>query len=212
MLNTAVEAKESPPQHVVEFPVPTTGKEVRLEMHKVGICCFLLSEVAFFSTLLTAYVVFLHGTGSPPTPKDTLSLPLVSANTLCLLASSSTVHRAERRLRKGMLGGFILWWTLTILLGLIFLAGTAIEWHGLIDDHGLTIGRNMFGTTYYTLVGFHAFHVTLGVIALIFIGVLTAKFQVKGAVPLPVSLVSWYWHFVDAVWIVVFSVVYVFGR
>ena len=142
------------------------GVEGRPEMHKAGMVCFLLSEAAFFSTLIMAYVIFLRHGGSPPTPRDALELPQVIANTLCLLASSFTIHRAEKSLRTERRGGFRAWWALTVLLGVAFLAGTGIEWQGLIRDHGLTMGRNMFGTTYYTLVGFHAFHVTLGVIAL----------------------------------------------
>jgi cytochrome c oxidase subunit 3/cytochrome o ubiquinol oxidase subunit 3 len=103
-------------------------------------------------------------------------------------------------------------WMGTILLGVLFLVGTAVEWRGLVRDHGLTIGINMFGTTYYTLVGFHAFHVTLGVIALTSVLLVSLAGKLREGEPLPVTLVGWYWHFVDVVWVVVFFVVYVFGR
>jgi hypothetical protein len=91
-----------------------------------------------------------------PTPVEALRLPLVLGMTACLLASSVTIHLAERTLGQGNQGGFLLFWAATIVLGVLFLLSTAYEWHGLINDHGLTIGRNLFGTTYYTLVGLHA--------------------------------------------------------
>jgi cytochrome c oxidase subunit 3/cytochrome o ubiquinol oxidase subunit 3 len=100
----------------------------------------------------------------------------------------------------------------TVVLGLVFLSGTAREWYGLIYQHGLTIGTNLFGTTFYPLVGLHASHVIVGVILL----GLCCAFAWSGALkPVHrerVELVSWYWHFVDAVWVVVFTVVYVIGR
>jgi cytochrome c oxidase subunit 3/cytochrome o ubiquinol oxidase subunit 3 len=176
-----------------------------------GMLSFLLSEVAFFSTLIVAYVAFLGQDQSGPTPA-VLSLRLVIGTTICLLSSSGTIHVAEKRLRAGSRGEFLLWWTATIALGMLFLAGTAYEWHGLIIEHQLTISRNLFGTTYYTLVGFHALHVTVGVFAML----ITLTLAVRGAVTARnhtgVELVSWYWHFVDVVWIVVFTVVYLVGR
>ncbi len=126
---------------------------------------FLLSEVAFFGTLIVTYLIFL-GKDAPggPTPA-VLSLPLVICTTICLLSSSGTIHVAERSLHAGSRRGFFLWWAVTISLGVLFLLGTAYEWYGLIIRDGLTISRNLFGTTYYTLVGFHAIHVTVGVVA-----------------------------------------------
>ena len=200
------------PEKDVAPPDPTAGVEGRPDVHKTGMVCFLASEVAFFSTLIMAYVIFLRHGGPPPTPGDTLSLPLVIGTTTCLLLSSFTAHLGERSLRAGSNGGFRLWWALTILLGVVFLGGTAYEWRELIRDHGLTIGRNMFGSTYYTLVGFHAFHVTMGVIALSVVWMLSLRGRLRLPHPMPVTLVGWYWHFVDVVWVVVFLVVYVVGR
>jgi cytochrome c oxidase subunit 3 len=183
-----------------------------LEPGKVGMLAFLLSEIAFFSTLIMTYVVFLGKSQSGPTPVEVLSLPLVIGTTLCLLASSGTMHLADRALRHGTGKDFTLWWSLTIGLGALFLLGTAYEWHGLIAEHGLTIGRNMFGTTYYTLVGFHAFHVTAGVIVMTIILGLHLRGKVTSQNPASGEIVSWYWHFVDVVWVVVFTVVYLVGR
>ncbi len=98
-----------------------------------GMLSFLLSEVAFFGTLIAAYLTFLGQDQSGPTPA-VLSLPLVIGTTICLLSSSGTIHIAESRLRAGDRGKFLAWWTATIVLGVTFLAGTAYEWHGA--DYG----------------------------------------------------------------------------
>jgi cytochrome c oxidase subunit 3/cytochrome o ubiquinol oxidase subunit 3 len=172
--------------------------------------CFLVSEVALFGTLIVTYVFYLGRDVVGPTPAQALSLYLVAWTTACLLASSATVHVAERTLGQGSQSGFILWWLATIVLGAIFLAGTAFEWRDLIYRHHLTISRNLFGTTYYTLVGLHALHVTGGVTIMLI--VLGLALGVAGANRAAVGLVSWYWHFVDGVWVVVFTVVYLVGR
>jgi cytochrome c oxidase subunit 3/cytochrome o ubiquinol oxidase subunit 3 len=141
-----------------------------------------------------------------------LTLPLTIGTTICLLSSSFTVHLAERRLRSGDRGAFIGWWALTIALGAIFLSGTAYEWYGLITREHLTISRNMFGTTFYTLVGFHALHVTVGVVAMLIVLSLAFRSAVTAKNRMGVEMISWYWHFVDGVWVVVFSLVYLIGR
>lgn len=189
---------------------------------------FLASEVAFFGTLIMAYVFYLRQTvASSPSPREVFSLPLVLAGTACLLSSSVTIHFAEKRLHKGDLNGFLALLGATILLGGLFLGGTAYEWHELIFTHGLTIRRNMFGTTYFTLVGFHAAHVTIGLLVLSSLwglgmqldpetssghGATAPKTASEHPLTPAVQLVSWYWHFVDAVWVVVFSLVYLIGR
>jgi cytochrome c oxidase subunit 3/cytochrome o ubiquinol oxidase subunit 3 len=185
--------------------------ELRPDGRKVGMIAFFASETAFFSTLIVTYVIFLGKSTVGPTPAEVFSLPLAIGSTLCLLSSSCTIHLAERSLHVGSRAGFLGLWMLTILLGAAFLAGTGIEWHDLIVTHHLTIGRNMFGTTYYTLVGFHAAHVTVGLLLLLFMFLLVARGQVRGPRSVGIELVSWYWHFVDAVWIVVFTVVYLVG-
>jgi len=202
---TMPESEAAPPDH-------TAGLDPRPEPHKAGMVCFLATEVAFFSTLIMAYVIFMrHGDGGP-TPREVLSLPLVVVNTLFLLSSSFTIHMAEQALHAGRTGAFHLLWGVTILLGVLFLAGTGLEWSEMVREHGLTISRNLFGTTYYTLVGFHAFHVSMGVVALTSILCLSLAGKFVSKKPLPVTLVGWYWHFVDVVWVVVFLVVYVVGR
>lgn len=201
------------PESEAAPPDPTLGIEVRPELHKVGMICFLVSEASFFSTLIMAYVIFLrHGSETGPTPAQVFTLPLVLVNTAALILSSFTVHFAEKALHAGKTGTFRLLWLATIVLGTGFLVGTMYEWNELIHTHGLTIGVNMFGSTYYTLVGFHAFHVTIGVISLAAVLLVSLRGELRGTHPMPVTLVGWYWHFVDVVWVFVFLVVYVVGR
>jgi cytochrome c oxidase subunit 3 len=176
-----------------------------------GMLSFLLSEVAFFGTLIVVYRVYLGAEQNGPTPA-VLKLPLVIGTTLCLLASSVTVHLAVKSLSTGERSAFVRWWSATILLGVIFLAGTAYEWRELVVVHGLTPSRNLFGTTYYTLVGFHALHVTAGVIVMLTVLGLALSRLVTSENRGGIELVSWYWHFVDVVWVVVFTVVYLAGR
>jgi cytochrome c oxidase subunit 3/cytochrome o ubiquinol oxidase subunit 3 len=197
---------------VVRLPVPPPIEpEQWLSPVQWGMVSFLMSEVAFFGTLIATYVSFLGSPPNGPTPA-VLSLWLVIGTTICLLSSSATVHLAERALRGGVRSGFLLWWSATIALGVVFLAGTGYEWYDLITVQGLTISRNVFGSTYYTLVGFHAFHVTMGVIAMLIVLGLALRGQVTTEHHVAAELTSWYWHFVDGVWIVVFTVVYLVGR
>lgn len=177
-----------------------------------GLMAFLLSEAALFSTLIVTYLMFDGQDAKPgglggPTPIEALSLSLVLGTTACLLSSSLTVHVAERSLRLGRVGAFAALWLLTLLLGAAFLAGTAYEWMGLIADDDLTISRNLFGTTYFTLVGLHALHVSAGLVALAVALAIIRRWRTQ-PYRNGVGLVSWYWHFVDLVWIVVFLVVY----
>jgi cytochrome c oxidase subunit 3/cytochrome o ubiquinol oxidase subunit 3 len=177
---------------------------------KVGMLAFLLSEVAFFSALITTYIVFLRETidNSVPKPAEVFHMPLVFASTGCLLFSSVTIHLADRAFRRGHRAGFLGWWGMTILLGGTFIVCTAKEWLDLINKDGLTISRNMFGSTYFTLVGFHAAHVTIGLLVLSIVWILGCQRKLNSESAAGVEVVSWYWHFVDVVWIFVFTLVY----
>lgn len=188
------------------------GDATGLSAQQWGMLAFLLSEVAFFTTLIVVYISYLHRDRVGPTPAEALSLPLVIGTTICLLSSSVVIHLAGLALERGRQNLFCFWWAGTIVLGVGFLAGTGYEWYDLIKGHGLTIGRNLFGTTFYTLVGFHGLHVTAGVIIMLVVLGLALGRRVTHANRSGVELVSWYWHFVDAVWVAVFSVVYLFGR
>ena len=177
---------------------------------RVGILGLILTESAFFSIFVTAYVFYIGKSLSGPLPRDVLTPPIF--NSICLLSSSLTIVFAVRALRSARVQTFALWWLVTLALGLEFIIGTGMEWHRLIYDRGLTISTNLFGTTYYALVGLHATHVIVGLIAIALVMILTALGYVTERAAERTEVLSWYWHFVDAVWIVVFVTVYVIGR
>jgi len=177
---------------------------------KVAIVSLILTETTLFSIVVAAYLFYIGKSLTGPTPREVLETPIIP--TICLLGSSVTIMLAERALRRENRGRFQLWWLITILLAAFFLGATALEWHRLITVHHLTISTNLFGTTFYSLVGLHASHVIVGLCLL----TLVLFFSLRGLVTPKqherIEMVSWYWHFVDAVWVVVFTVVYVIGR
>jgi len=177
---------------------------------RVGMCCLIATEAALFSIFVVAYLFYIGKSFSGPSPAHVLEVPMLP--TICLLASSATIMLAERALRQGYRVLFSGWWFLTILLGGAFLYATAVEWSRLIFTHHLTISTNLFGTTFYSLVGFHAMHVTVGFLLLTLVLVLSVCGYVSQAHSERVEALSLYWHFVDVVWIVVSLVVYIIGR
>ena len=176
----------------------------------VGMYCLIAAEIAIFTIFVVAYIFYIGKSLSGPQPQDVLRVPIFF--TICLLSSSVTIHLAVKSLSGGKIPTFAVWWFLTIVLGASFLAGTAQEWRHLIYDEGLTIQTSLFGTTYYSLVGLHAFHVTVGLLALATVSLFTIFGYVRQEHAQRVEVLSMYWHFVDAVWIVVFIVVYLVGR
>jgi cytochrome c oxidase subunit 3/cytochrome o ubiquinol oxidase subunit 3 len=177
---------------------------------RVGMFCLISAESAIFTIFVVAYLFYLGKNLTGPVPKDVLHAPIFF--TVCLLSSSLTIHFAVKSLKNAKVGAFALWWFLTLALGAIFLAGTAREWRHLIYDEGLTIQTNLFGTTYYSLVGLHAFHVTVGLMAITTVLLFVSLGYVKQEHAERVDVLALYWHFVDAVWVVVFTVVYIIGR
>jgi len=176
----------------------------------VAMYCLIAAEAAIFTIFVVAYIFYLGKSLSGPQPQDVLRVPIFF--TICLLSSSLTIHLAVKSLRSGKVHVFSLWWLLTTALGAVFLAGTAREWGRLIYEEGLTIQANLFGTTYYSLVGLHAFHVTAGLLALATVAIFTLLGYVKQEHAERAEVLSMYWHFVDVVWVVVFIVVYIVGR
>jgi cytochrome c oxidase subunit 3 len=176
----------------------------------VGMVCLIIAEATIFMIFVIAYIYYMGKSLSGPTPREVLTLPIFT--TICLLSSSLTVHFAVAALHAGKRHACALWLASTVLLGSIFLGGTGYEWYRLIYHDHLTISTNLFGSTFYSLVGLHASHVIVGLfmlsLALIFSlqGSLTTKHTER------LEVLSLYWHFVDGVWVVVFLVVYVLGR
>jgi cytochrome c oxidase subunit 3 len=186
----------------IEWDGPARGR--------VGMFGLIAAESAIFTIFAVAYLFYVGKSLTGPTPKDVLSVPIFY--TICLLSSSLAIHMAVRALRRGSVQDFGTWWFATIALGATFLYGTATEWHRLIYHDGLTISTNLFGTTYYSLVGLHGFHVVVGLLALSIVMAFALSGNVRREHAERVDVLSLYWHFVDAVWVVVFTVVYVIGR
>jgi cytochrome c oxidase subunit 3/cytochrome o ubiquinol oxidase subunit 3 len=177
---------------------------------KVAMAGLIIAEASIFTIFVVAYLFYIGKSLTGPTPREVLETPIFF--TICLLSSSLTIHYAGKFLQRGARGTFLGLWSLTILLGGLFLFGTGQEWHRLIYERGLTISTNLFGTTYYSLVGLHAFHVTAGLIMLVIVAMFAFAGRVGAEHASRVEVLSLYWHFVDAVWVVVFTVVYVLGR
>jgi cytochrome c oxidase subunit III len=195
----------------ITFPIPETPRPwVLPDRGKVGMACVIIAESAIFTIFVVAYLFYIGKSLSGPTPREVLEVPVFF--TICLLSSSITIHLAGMFLERGRAGAFLSLWFLTLVLGGLFLFGTGREWHRLIYERGLTISTNLFGTTYYSLVGLHAFHVTVGFIMLTIVLIFGLTGRVGRAQAPRIGVLSMYWHFVDAVWVVVFTVVYVIGR
>jgi cytochrome c oxidase subunit III len=177
---------------------------------KVAMASLIIAESSIFTIFVVAYLFYIGKSLAGPTPREVLEVPIFF--TICLLSSSITIHFAGKFLERHKQGPFTVLWLLTIVLGGLFLFGTGREWHRLIYEHGLTISRNLFGTTYYSLVGLHAFHVTAGLVMLSIVLVFALAGRVGIDQSRRIEVLSMYWHFVDGVWVVVFTVVYVLGR
>jgi cytochrome c oxidase subunit 3 len=177
---------------------------------KVAMAGLIIAEAAIFTIFVVAYLFYIGKSITGPTPREVLETPIFY--TICLLSSSLTIHFAAKSLARGRVLGFLGLWLLTIVLGGTFLYGTGQEWRRLIYEHGLTISTNLFGTTYYSLVGLHAFHVTAGLLMLLIVAILALAGRVGAQQSRRLEVLSMYWHFVDVVWVVVFTVVYVLGR
>src|ERR1700721_1925499 len=190
------------PNTAAEWQLPSRGK--------VAMAGLIIAESAIFTIFVVAYLFYLGKSITGPTPREVLETPIFY--TIGLLSSSLTIHLAAKALERDYTRLFLGFWLLTIALGGLFLYGTAQEWHRLIYEHGLTISTNLFGTTYYSLVGLHAFHVTVGVVMLLMVAIFALMGRVGEKHSSRIEVLSMYWHFVDAVWVVVFTVVYLLGR
>ena len=177
---------------------------------KIGVISLIVTETALFSIFAVAYLFYIGKSLTGPYPAQVLEPPILA--TICLLGSSVTIMLAERAFRNEANGSFRLWWLITIVLAVVFLGWTALEWRRLIYQYNLTIATNLFGTSFYSLVGLHATHVVAGLTLLTLVFWLSLRGLVTRSYSEHIEMISWYWHFVDAVWVVVFTVVYVIGR
>lgn len=179
----------------------------RMEPLKLGILLFIASEASFFALLIIAYAFYHRSGGQGPTAASALDVPRTALFSVALFSSSATVWRAGVSLRRGSRPRAALWLLATVVLGAVFLVGQGLEYAGLLHKH-ITVSRNLFGTTFFTLTGFHGLHVFVGLVLLsILLGLSLAR-SPREPTGHAVEGVSLYWHFVDAVWVFIFAVVY----
>lgn len=178
--------------------------------NKLAMALFLISEGTFFAFLITAYVFFHGDVKTGPNASNSLDPLKAGIYTTALLASSFTMRRAETSLRRASPRSLARWLAVTLTLGAVFLIGQAREYVRLYQE-SVTVSRNIFGTTFFTLTGFHGLHVLLGLIALAILlgGALAGHYKPPRSSA--VETIAMYWHFVDWVWVVIFSVIYLWA-
>jgi heme/copper-type cytochrome/quinol oxidase subunit 3 len=182
-----------------------------MEKTKLGMITFLASEAFFFGALILAYIYYNAGPITGPTAASSLDPLTAGIFTLCLIASSGTFWLAERNMAQRNQSGVRLWLLATVVLGLIFLLGQGREYLHLIGEN-VTISRNLFGTTFFTLTGFHGLHVFSGLVALAILSGLALAGAFRGPHSIAVETIGIYWHFVDVVWIIIFAIIYLWPR
>jgi heme/copper-type cytochrome/quinol oxidase subunit 3 len=175
--------------------------------NKLGVGVFIVSEAGFFGTLLIAYIYF-HLLPSPgPSAANSLSPLRTFGFSICLFLSSATIHLAARGLKLRKANSVKLWLALTVILGAAFLVGQSLEYRGLLL-RGIELSTNLFGTTFFTLTGFHGLHVLVGLCVLATLLGVALSGRLEDIRTSGFEAAAMYWHFVDAVWVVIFSVVY----
>jgi Heme/copper-type cytochrome/quinol oxidase, subunit 3 len=196
---------ESVVRHQVEAPT-----SMKVDNRKMAIWTLIGSEVVFFSSLITTYIVMRNRSVVGPFPSQALNIPLTAFNTFVLICSSLTMVTALANTESDVDGKNRCWqcWLIaTGILGIVFLTGQTIEFT-LLSRQGLSLSRNLFGGTFFTLTGFHGAHVLVGVIWITIVVIRGLRGGVARDNHLTVELVGLYWHFVDLIWIIIFTIVY----
>jgi len=178
-----------------------------LSSWKVGFWTFIGSECLLFASLISTYLVYKGRSVVGPYPEEILNIPLTSVSTFVLLMSSLAMVLALDGVRRGSRKLSLIWLGGVILLGSAFLGFQAYEFTHFVHE-GLTIGTNVFGSSFFVLTGFHGAHVTGGVVWMITLWIMAARGKLAPADSLKVEIAGLYWHFVDIVWIVIFTLVY----
>jgi heme/copper-type cytochrome/quinol oxidase subunit 3 len=178
-----------------------------IDNRKLLMWFFLSSDCLFFGSLIAAYLLYRERSIVGPYPEDLFDIPFTSVSAFVLLMSSVSMVLALAAIQRGNIRGMRIWLFTTALLGTLFIAGQAYEFTEFHHE-GLSLSTNLFGTTFFVLTGFHGAHVTVGVLILMSLLVysFTGKIQQKDS--LNIELAGLYWHFVDIVWIVIFTLIY----
>ena len=175
---------------------------------KVGMWVFLVSEVMFFTALIGSYIILRWGTGASwPDPRTVLAIPITALNTFILICSSVSMVKAYAAATRDDQAGLKRWLLLTVLGGATFVSVQAFEYHHLVEK-GFLPSSGLFGSAFYTMTGFHGFHVTCGVISMIWVTIRAFRGKYAGGNYRGIETIGLYWHFVDLVWIILFTIVY----
>ena len=174
---------------------------------KIGFWTFMASECLFFATLISTYMVYKGAAVEPPYPDEILNIPLTTISTFVLLMSSLAMVLALEAVAGAKRMLTIAWLSVVIVLGIVFLGFQVYEFTHFVGE-GLTIQRNIFGSSFFVLTGFHGAHVTVGVIWLTTLLIMAIRGKLPPAKALNVEIAGLYWHFVDIVWIVIFTFIY----
>ena len=178
-----------------------------LSNNKLGMWLFLGSECLLFGGLISTYMIYRGRVGEGPRPGNVFDIPFTSVSSFVLLMSSLTMVLAVAAAQKRDDRGTTLWLTVTGLLGATFVGGQVYEFTAMYNE-GLGYTTSLFGSAFYTLTGFHGVHVTVGIIMLLSLVAIIKRSKVPGDKAEVVELVGLYWHFVDVVWIIIFTLVY----
>jgi len=188
----------------VEEPT-TTG----LNHRKLLMWAFLGSDCLLFGSLISTYMIYRGKSITQPiNPRTVFNIPYTSVSAFVLLMSSLAMVLALAAIQRGDVHRMRVWLVATACLGMVFLGGQFYEFTNFATEKGLTIGGNIFGTTFFVLTGFHGTHVTVGVIWLLSLVAGSYQGRIKQQNSLDVEIAGLYWHFVDIVWIVIFTLVY----
>jgi cytochrome c oxidase subunit 3/cytochrome o ubiquinol oxidase subunit 3 len=192
-------------QHIFESEHEATS--TGLPNTKLAMWIFLASDCLLFGALISTYVLYRGASIKGPYPSDVFDIPYTSVSSFVLLASSLTMVLALAAIQRGDQGQMRVWLLATALLGATFVGGQVYEFTTFADE-GLTLTTNLFSTTFYVLTGFHGTHVAIGILMLLSLLVMSFTGKITQQNSLSVELVGLYWHFVDIVWIVIFTIVY----
>ncbi len=194
------------PAHHAEEEYTTTG----LNHRKLLMWVFLGSDCMFFGALIATYMVYRGQSLNGPYPIDIINVPVTTISTFVLLCSSFSMVQALAATNRNDQKAIRIWLLATAFLGAIFIGFQVVEFNSFKNE-GLTLGANLFGASFFTLTGFHGAHVTLGIIWLLVMAILAFKGRVGPATALDVEILGLYWHFVDIVWIIIFTLLYLIG-
>ncbi len=191
------------------LPAPAHALETStgLDNRKLLMWLFLGSECLFFGSFISAYLLYRNRNTQGPYPDELFDIPFTSVSSFVLLMSSLTMVLALAAIQQGDVRRMRVWLLATSLLGMLFVGGQAFEFTQFYRE-GLSLDTNVFGTTFFVLTGFHGAHVTVGVLILMSMWSASFKGKITQENALNVELAGLYWHFVDIVWIIIFTMIY----